>query len=108
MYDFHFHFYFCFSSDSVIRSDEAPLFVGFLALEGSGNDGCLNLAACNAPETATEYLKAARAIIKGTEMFDKKYINSTKDYSYTLHQLEQSIQKGFDGGPCDSIYHCHL
>lgn len=92
----------------MIRADEAPLFVGYLALEGSGNDGCLNLAACNAPETAKSYVRAGRAVIRGTEMFDKHFFNSTKDYMYTLNQLEQSIKKGFEGALCDSIYHCNL
>lgn len=91
-----------------IHADEAQLFIGYLALEGSGNDGCLNLAACNAPGTAKEYFKAAKAIIKSAEMFDNHSFNSTRDHSYILNQLEQSIRNGFDGAPCDTIYHCHL
>lgn len=91
-----------------INPEEAPLFIGYLALEGSGQDGCLNRAACQAPETAREYVKAAKAIIKGAEMFDNKYFNATTDYAYTLNQLEQSIRKGMHGGQCDSVYHCHL
>lgn len=91
-----------------LQADEGPLFIGYLALEGSGQDGCLNQAACKAPETAKEYLKAAMAVIKGTEMFDKNFFNTTKNYSYTLNQLEHSIHRGMEGAPCDSIYHCHL
>lgn len=92
----------------MIRADEAPLFLGYLALEGSGKDGCLNHAACKAPATAKEYLKAAKAVIRGTEMLDKQFFNSTNDYSYTLYQLEQAIRKGYEGASCDSIYHCDL
>lgn len=88
---------------------EKNLFIGYLAYEGSGQDGCLNQAACKSPETAREYLKAAMAVIKGTEMFDQQYFNnSTQNYSYTLNQMEHSIRRGMEGAPCDSIYHCHL
>ena len=93
---------------SLIGMDEAPLFIGYLALEGSGQDGCLNQAACKSPDTAKEYLKAAMAVIKGTEMFDNNFFNSTKNYGYTLSQMEHSIRRGIDGEPCEKIYHCHL
>lgn len=93
---------------SIIQADEAPLFIGFLALEGSGQDGCLNQAACRSPYTAQQYLKASMAVIKGTEMFDKNFFNSTTNYSYTLNQLEHAIKRGLEGAPCDVVYHCHL
>lgn len=97
------------SAAPFLLPEEAPLFIGYLALEGSGQDGCLNQAACKAPDTAQEYLKAAMAVIKGTEMFDKNFMNTTKkNYSYMLNQLEHSIQRGIEGAACDSIYHCHL
>ncbi|XP_031636410.1 uncharacterized protein LOC116349214 [Contarinia nasturtii] len=93
---------------SFIRTDEAPLFIGYLALEGSGQDGCLNQAACKSPDIAREYMKAAMAVIKGSEMFDQHFFNTTRLYSYTLNQMEHSIQRGIDGDDCDLIYHCHL
>lgn len=46
------------------------LFLGFLAAEGSSQDSCLFRAACNAPEQATEYLRAATAFLQGVEIFD--------------------------------------
>lgn len=97
-----------FSAPILLNDDEAPLFIGYLALEGSGQDGCLNQAACKSPETAKEYLKASMAVIKGTEMFDQQFLNTTKNYSYALNQMEHAIRRGIEGAPCDSIYHCHL
>lgn len=106
---FFLPFFFLHTAAPFLLPEEAPLFIGYLALEGSGQDGCLNQAACNAPDTAQEYLKAAMAVIKGTEMFDKNFMNTTKqNYSYMLNQLEHSIQRGIEGAACDSIYHCHL
>lgn len=108
LFNTFFYFDFIFSEAPLIQSDEAPLFIGYLALEGSGQDGCLNQAACQSPDVAQQYLKAAMAVIKGTEMFDKDYFNSTTNYSYTLNQLEHAINRGIEGAPCDIIYHCHL
>lgn len=91
----------------MIHSDEAPLFIGFLALEGSGQDGCLNRAACRAPDTAKDYLKAAKAVVKGMEMFDNQKFNSSM-YAYTFDQFEKSIHDGIEGAPCNVIYHCSV
>lgn len=102
-------FSFVFSA-TLIRADEAPLFIGYLALEGSGDGGCLNRAACKTPGTAKEYLRAARAVVKGAEILDSRYANTTysHSYTYTLNQLEQAIRKGFEGASCDSIYNCNF
>lgn len=91
----------------MVTQDETPLFIGYLAAEGSGQDGCLNQAACKAPETASEYLRAAKAVIKGAEMFDNNYWNTTA-YPKLIYQLEQSIQEGKDGAQCDLIYYCRI
>lgn len=107
MHEINCDIFFLFAA-SFIRADEAPLFIGYLALEGSGQDGCLNQAACKSPDVAREYLKAAMAVIKGSEMFDQQFFNTTRLYSYTLNQMEHSIQRGIDGDDCDLIYHCHL
>lgn len=101
-------FFLIFILAPFLKPEEGQLFIGYLALEGSGHDGCLNQAACKAPEMAKEYLKAAMAVIKGTEMLDMNVFNNTKYYSYTLNQMEHSIQRGMDGEHCDLIYHCHL
>lgn len=101
-----FHRFFS-SLATLIRADEAPLFIGYLALEGTGDDGCLNRAACKTPATAKEYLRAARAIVKGAEMLDARF-NATHNYSYTMNQLEMAIRKGFEGVSCDTIYNCNI
>lgn len=46
------------------------LYLGFLAAEGSNKDSCLYRAVCMAPEHATEYLKAGRALLEGSAVFD--------------------------------------
>lgn len=91
------------------NEDETPLFIGFLAAEGSGQDGCLNRAACQTPQTAEEYLKAAKALIKSVELFDTDYLNmNTTSYAKLVYQVEQSIKEGKDGAPCDTIYSCRI
>lgn len=95
--------------DPFFNEDETPLFIGFLASEGSGQDGCLNRAACQSPQTAEEYLKAARALMKSAEIFDTDYLNmNTTSYSKLIYQVEQSIKEGKDGAPCDTIYSCRI
>lgn len=46
------------------------IFLGFLAAEGSGGDGCLYRSVCMAPEHGSEYLKAGRALLTGYGIFD--------------------------------------
>lgn len=102
-----FHYSLSLNLASIIHSDEAPLFIGFLAVEGSGQDGCLNRAACRAPDTANEYLRAAKAVMKGAEMFDNQFFNSTS-YQHMLSQMERSIHDGIKGAPCNAIYQCRI
>lgn len=94
-------------SAEFIHTDEAPLFIGYLALQGSGQEGCLNRAACQAPQTARNYLKAAKAVVKGMEMFDAQQFNSSA-YAYTFNKFEQSIREGIEGAPCNAIYQCPI
>lgn len=49
---------------------EMQLFLGFLAAEGSKNDGCLYRAVCMAPEHGAEYMKAGQALLEGFGVFD--------------------------------------
>lgn len=87
-------------------NEETPLFLGYLALEGSGQDGCLRRAACKAPGVAREYVKAAKAVIQGTEMFDIGF-NATEQLN-AISMVEQSIRDGMDGVLCNSAYNCRL
>lgn len=92
---------------SIILPDETPLFIGYLAAEGSGDETCLHHAACVSPTRATEYLKASKAILKGAEMFDA---NMTKMAHYydVIVRTERAVQDGRNGAPCEAIYHCRL
>lgn len=97
----------CDIASSIIQSDEAPLYIGYLAAEGSGDDSCLNRAACMAPDTTAEYLRAARAILKGAEMFDASFAYNLH-YQEILQKTERAIYDGVTGAPCDAIYQCRL
>lgn len=57
--------------DSIVDNAEVQMIIGFLAAEGSGNDGCLYRAVCMAPEHGAEYMKAGAALLEGFGAFDK-------------------------------------
>jgi hypothetical protein len=59
-----------FFKDSIVDNAEMQLYLGFLAAEGSSKDTCLYRAVCMAPEHASEYLKAGRALLEGFGVFD--------------------------------------
>lgn len=58
------------TQDTLVDNSEMHLFLGFLAAEGSRNDGCLYRAVCMAPEHGAEYMKAAKALLEGFGVFD--------------------------------------
>lgn len=64
-----------FHAVQLIASDEPSLMLGFLAAEGSNQDSCLGKAACHSPKLANEYVKAAKAILKGAEMFESLVVD---------------------------------
>ncbi|KAG4079246.1 hypothetical protein HA402_006969 [Bradysia odoriphaga] len=90
-----------------IKPDEPQLFLGFLAAEGSGDDTCLHHAACSSTQLATEYVKAAKAIIKTAEMLDAELVNNLR-YRELIQKTERAIADGMAGAPCDIIYHCQI
>ncbi|KAJ6635753.1 hypothetical protein Bhyg_14339 [Pseudolycoriella hygida] len=90
-----------------IQPDEPQLFLGYLAAEGSGDDTCLHKAACSSPELATEYVKAAKAIIQTAEMLDGELTNDLH-YKDLIQRTERAILEGMSGAPCDIIYHCRI
>lgn len=92
---------------SIIHADEPPLFIGFLAAEGSGDYSCLHNAACKKPSTATEYIKAAKATIKGFEMFNPS-ISYNAHYRNSIQSTERAVMDGMTGAPCDIIYRCRI
>lgn len=92
---------------SLISADEPSLFIGYLAAEGSGDDGCLHRSACKAPKRTTEYLRAAKAILKGAEMFDAT-IAYNSHYHDVVQKAERAVLDGMTGAPCEAIYPCRL
>lgn len=90
-----------------MKPEEPELFLGYLAAEGSGDDTCLHKAACSSPELATEYVKAAKAIIKTVEMLDTELTNEFH-YKELIQKTERAILEGMSGAPCDIIYHCRI
>lgn len=81
--------------------------IGYLAAEGSGQEGCMLQSACMSPHTANEYARAANALVKGAEIFDPEIPKSSK-YNRMLIQLDRAIMEGLQGAPCDMIYPCHI
>jgi len=63
-------FHLSLNQDSIVDNAEMQLFLGFLAAEGSKNDGCLYRAVCLSPEQGSEYLKAGKALLQGFGVFD--------------------------------------
>ncbi|XP_053696738.1 uncharacterized protein LOC128744024 [Sabethes cyaneus] len=86
---------------------EAGLMIGYLAAEGSGQEGCMLQSACRAPRTANEYSRAAHALVQGAEIFDPE-IPKNEKYNRLLLQMDRAIMEGLQGAPCDMIYPCHI
>ena len=89
------------------QEGETPLMVGYLAAQGSGQEGCLLRAACQSPKTAAEYSRAARALLQGTEIFDPSIAADPK-YNLILNDLDRASMEGLEKAPCELIYPCHL
>ncbi|XP_052863224.1 uncharacterized protein LOC128269859 [Anopheles cruzii] len=90
-----------------LQPGEANLIIGYLAAEGSGQDGCLMRYACRAPRTADEYARAAHALMKGAEMFDPE-VAEKYSYKRMLVSLDRAAMEGLKGAPCEMIYPCHV
>lgn len=93
--------------NSILSAEEPPLLIGYLAAEGSGDDSCLHRAACQSPGRANEYLKAAKALLKGAEMFDAN-LDYNAHYYGVIQKAERAVLDGMTGSPCEAIYHCRL
>ncbi|GAB0086340.1 uncharacterized protein DMENIID0001_003880 [Sergentomyia squamirostris] len=90
---------------SFLDHDEVPLILGYLASEGSGQTGCLYRAACLAPYSAFDYVKAGHAVLKGSELLNPD-LKHDLYYSHILKGLEKAALEGVDNVPCDMIYPC--
>uniref|UniRef100_A0A182HSX2 Uncharacterized protein n=1 Tax=Anopheles arabiensis TaxID=7173 RepID=A0A182HSX2_ANOAR len=94
-------------SGGFLLPGEANLIIGYLAAEGSGQDGCLMRSACRAPRTADEYARAAHALVKGAEMFSPE-VAENYNYKRLLTNLDRAAMEGLQGAPCEMIYPCHI
>uniref|UniRef100_A0A182U6M6 Uncharacterized protein n=1 Tax=Anopheles melas TaxID=34690 RepID=A0A182U6M6_9DIPT len=97
----------CAGSGGFLLPGEANLIIGYLAAEGSGQDGCLMRSACRAPRTADEYARAAHALVKGAEMFSPE-VAENYNYKRLLTSLDRAAMEGLQGAPCEMIYPCHI
>lgn len=91
----------------MISADDPALFIGYLAADGSGDTNCFHRAACMSPKHTTEYLRAAKAILKGAQMFDMNFDNSSH-YRGIIQKAERAVLEGMTGAPCENIYPCRL
>ncbi|XP_055643496.1 uncharacterized protein LOC129779810 [Toxorhynchites rutilus septentrionalis] len=92
---------------TLFQPGETGLMLGYLAAEGSGQEGCMLQSACRSPRTANEYARAAHALVKGAEIFDPEIPKNGK-YNRMLLQLDRAVMEGLQGAPCEMIYPCHL
>lgn len=75
--------------------------MGFLAAQG-GWDECLYLAACKTPKEASEYSKAAQALLNTIDNFtDQKFLNKAR-YNDLLIIINQAAYNGHHGIPCNT------
>lgn len=91
----------------MINGDDPPLFIGYLAAEGSGDSNCFHRAACKSPKYTAEYLRAAKAILKGAQMFDMNFDNSSH-YRHIIQKADRAVLEGMTGAPCEDMYPCRL
>lgn len=75
--------------------------MGFLAAQG-GRDECLYMAACKSPAEATEYSKAAKALLQTVDSFMVNDIYNKARYSDLLLIMNQAAYNGYHGVPCNS------
>ncbi|XP_055908228.1 uncharacterized protein LOC129943040 [Eupeodes corollae] len=96
-----------FAPSSFFEDGEGHLITGFLAAQGSGNDGCLYQAACHSPVSAYEYARAAKALLNGIEKFEGTTLNNPR-YNDLIVLVEKAAYDGYKGNPCDKTYQCNM
>lgn len=80
--------------------------IGYLIAEGSGDDSCLRRAACETPGAAAEYIRAAKALLKGSQIMASPTIGQNEHYREIIKRSEFAIADGMKGTPCDVKYRC--
>lgn len=82
--------------------------VGYLIAEGSGDDNCLRRAACQAPAAALEYVRAAKALLQGSQLMSNPTLGRTEHYREMIKRSEFALMDGMKGTPCNVKYSCSL
>ncbi|XP_073817494.1 uncharacterized protein [Musca autumnalis] len=87
-----------------VTSGEDYLITGFLAAQ-NGFDECLFAAACESPQIAYEYAKAAKALIEGIEKFQGEPFQNVR-YMELAVLVEEAAYNGLRGVPCNRTQKC--
>lgn len=82
--------------------------LGFLIAESIGDDNCLRHAACAKPVVATEYLRAAKALLQGAQITGSPSVASTEHYRTLLKRMEFAMLDGQKGIQCNVKYRCDV
>lgn len=82
--------------------------LGFLIAEGVGDDNCLRHAACSHPAVATEYSRAAKALLHGAQLAGTPTEESAEHYRALLKRMDYAVLDGLKGGGCSAKYHCDV
>ncbi|VVC25689.1 Hypothetical protein CINCED_3A021290 [Cinara cedri] len=92
--------------DDAITETDVMLFLGYLVADESGHSGCLNRVACEQPDRADGYFRAAETVWRTAKMFDGAVPLDAK-YETILAGLHEAIEDGRAvGGDCRSKYKC--
>ncbi|XP_075144630.1 uncharacterized protein LOC142219603 [Haematobia irritans] len=87
-----------------LHKGEDYMITGFLAAQG-GFDECLYAAACESPQVAYEYAKAAKALIEGIEKFQGAPVENRR-YIELAVMVEEAAYNGLRGMPCNITLKC--
>lgn len=82
--------------------------LGFLIAEGIGDDNCLRHAACTKPTVATEYVRAAKALLQGAQIAGSPSADSAEHYQALLQRMEYAVLDGLKGAQCHVKYRCDV
>lgn len=93
----------------LIGNDDPPLMLGFLVAEGIGDDSCLRHAACTKPAAATEYVRAAKALMQGAQMMSALPSDEyAEHYRSLIKRMELAALDGLKGAQCTVKYRCDM
>nr|XP_018910323.1 PREDICTED: uncharacterized protein LOC109039342 [Bemisia tabaci] len=92
--------------EPVISESEVLMLLGYLMGETANKYDCLNRIACQDPKKATEYIHAAKMLLKGSNIFYKNNVPQYAKYQRVLDELQRAVDFGNSGGQCEELYSC--